>query len=112
VATTVAWMLLTLSCAAAQIVGLAMWALAQSAGIPADRPNALMLVAGTLLFVAILTGLLVLALTPLVYRVRKSRPPLVVTIFALIIAAIPLIVFLALAIVSPPQSSPWPAPPS
>ena len=98
VATTVAWMLLTLSCAAAQLTSLAMWGLAQSADIPANRPNALMLVASTLLFVAILTGVLVLALTPLVYRVRKSRPPLVVTLIALALAALPLILLVVLAI--------------
>jgi hypothetical protein len=99
VATTVAWMLMTLSCAAAQVVALGMWVLARSAGIPANRPNALLLVSSTLLFVAILTGILALALTPLIYRIRKSRPPTVVTIAAIAIAATPLIVILCLALV-------------
>jgi hypothetical protein len=91
VAVTVAWMLLTMSCLAAQVVALVMWLLARSAGIPAGRPNALYLVAATLVFVAMLTGLLVLALTPIAYRVRQGRPPLGITILAVVIGAAPLV---------------------
>jgi hypothetical protein len=97
VATTVAWMLLTLSCAAAQVVAAGIMVVAQSAVVLPDRPNALTLVASTLLFVALLTGLLVLLLTPLVYRVRKTRPPPKITILAVIIAATPVLLLLALA---------------
>jgi hypothetical protein len=91
VAVTVAWMLLTLSCLAAQVVALVMWLLARSAGIPAGRPNALYLVAATLVFVAMLTGLFVLGLTPVAYRVRKGRPPLGITVLAVVIGAAPLV---------------------
>jgi hypothetical protein len=100
VAVTVAWMLLTLSCLAAQVVALVMWLLARSAGIPTGQPNALYLVAATLLFVAMLTGFLVLGLTPLAYRVRQGRPPLGITILAVVIGAAPLITLAVAAIVA------------
>jgi hypothetical protein len=91
VAVTVAWMLLTLSCLAAQIVALVMWLLARSAGIPLGKPNALYLVAATLVFVAMLTGFLVLGLTPVAYRVRKSPPPRAVAVLAVMIGTAPLV---------------------
>jgi hypothetical protein len=91
VAVTVAWMLLALSCLAAQVVALATWLVARAANIPAGRPNALLLVPTTLMMVALLTGLLAIALTPVVYRVRKARPPLAITLIALAIAVTPLI---------------------
>jgi hypothetical protein len=91
VAVTVAWMLLTLSCLAAQIVALVMWLLARSAGIPLGKPNALYLVAATLVFVAMLTGFLVLGLTPVAYRVRKSPPPRAVAVLAVVIGTAPLV---------------------
>jgi hypothetical protein len=90
VALTVAWMLATLSCAVGQVVALGMWLLARGAGIPADRPNALHTVASILLMVAGLTGLLAIALIPLVYRVRHARPPTAITIGSLVIGLVPL----------------------
>ena len=58
VAVTVVWMLLTLSCLTAQLVALATWLFARGAGIPAGRPNALLLVPTTLMMVALITGIL------------------------------------------------------
>jgi hypothetical protein len=101
VATTVAWMLFTLSCAAAQIVAAVTWLIARSAGLPANRPNALLLVVSTLMGVAILTGILILLVTPLVYRVRKSPPPTAVTFIALLIALLPLVTIASLAVLNP-----------
>jgi hypothetical protein len=97
VAVTVAWMLLALCTLAAQVVALAVWLFARTAGIP-GRPNYLMLVPTTLMMVALLAGILVLALTPLTYRVRRSRPPLSITIGAIVVALLPLIVVLVAAV--------------
>jgi hypothetical protein len=108
VATTVAWMLLALSCAAAQATALVVWLIARSAGIPANRPNALMLVPSTLMFVALLSGILVLALTPVVYRVRRARPPLAVTVGAVLIAIVPLVTLAVLTIAAPARQAPRP----
>ena len=90
VAVTVAWMLLALSCAAAQVVALATWLLARAAA-PAAGVNHLLPVPRTMLIVALLTGVLILLLTPLVYRVRKSRPPRAITVVAVGIAVGPLV---------------------
>jgi len=98
VAVTVAWMLLALSCAAAQVVALAIWLIARSVTIPGQRPNALLLVVSTLGFVAILSGILVLVLTPLVYRIRVACPPLTITAVTIAIALFPLILAAILAI--------------
>jgi hypothetical protein len=91
IAVTVVWMLATFSCAAAQVVALVMWLVARSVGIPAGQPNALGVVAGILQMVAMLTGLLVLVLTPFAYRVGHTRPPRLVTIGAIIVALMPLV---------------------
>lgn len=101
VATTVAWMLLTLSCAAAQVVSFVMWLIARQVNLPADRPNALLLIPSTLMIVAVISGLLVLALTPFTYYVRKARPPLTVTIVALLISLLPIVSITAIALGSP-----------
>jgi hypothetical protein len=98
VAVTVVWMLLALSCLAAQIVALATWLVARAAGIPAGQPNALLLVPTTLMMVALLSGILLIAVTPLAYRVRKSRPPTAITIVALLIAIAPIITVAVLAV--------------
>ena len=91
-------MLLALSCLAAQLVALATWLVARAAGIPAGQPNALFLVPQTLMIVAVLTGLLLLVVTPLAYRVRRSRPPLAITIAALAIGVAPLIAVAVIAV--------------
>jgi hypothetical protein len=120
VATTVAWMLLTLSCAAAQVVAFAMWLVARQVSVPADRPNALYLIPSTLMIVAVISGLLVLALTPITYYVRRTRPPRTVTIVAVLFALLPMISIATIAIGTtetparqePPPSSPEPRPPT
>jgi len=98
VAVTIVWMLLALSCLAAQLVALATWLVARAAGIPAGRPNALILVPTTLMMVALLTGIALLLITPLAYRVRKSRPPTTITVAALIIAIAPIITVAVVAV--------------
>ena len=101
VATTVAWMLLALSCASAQIVAFVVWLIARAGGPPANRPNALMLVVSTLVGVSILSGLGILIFTPVVYRVRKSSPPITITIFAVLIALLPLVFLASILLLNP-----------
>ncbi|MCI0361711.1 MAG: hypothetical protein L0211_24770 [Planctomycetaceae bacterium] len=99
VAVTVVWMLLALSCLAAQLVALVTWLFARGAGIPADRPNALLLVPTTLMMVALLTGILLVSITPLVYRIRRSPPPMAITVAAIVIAISPLIGMAVVALI-------------
>jgi hypothetical protein len=91
-------MLLTLSCAAAQVVAFVMWLIARQVNLPADRPNALMLIPSTLMIVAVVSGLLVLVFTPFTYYVRKARPPLTVTIVAVLIALLPMVSIATIAV--------------
>jgi hypothetical protein len=100
VALTVAWMLLALSTLAAQVVALAVWLFARTAGVP-GRPNYLMLVPTTLMMVALFTGILVLVLTPLTYRVRRAPPPLSITIGAIVVALLPPTIVALAAMIAP-----------
>jgi len=50
-----------------------------------------------LLFATLVTGVLCLALTPLAYRVRATRPPRSVTIGAVLIGLSPLVLLLVLS---------------
>jgi hypothetical protein len=47
------------------------------------------LLAGLLLVVAMILGLIIFALTPIVYRERRVRPPRVVTLVALLVGIAP-----------------------
>jgi hypothetical protein len=75
-----------------------MWLVARQVNLPADRPNALFLIPSTLMIVAVVSGLLVLALTPVTYRVRQARPPLTVTAVAVLIALLPLLTVVIVAL--------------
>ena len=59
---------------------------------PVDKPHPLGLLSNTLFFVAILSGLLCLALTPLAYRIRRQKPPTMIIMAAVVAGALPLIV--------------------
>lgn len=55
-------------------------------------------IASVLLFTALMTGVLCLALTPLVCRVRANRPPRSVTIGAVLIGLSPILLLVVLSI--------------
>src|SRR5687768_1150737 len=89
VATTVAWMLTCMSTAAGTAVALGLrivMLLAPGAGGRHPLAN----VAGMLLAVALLTGVLCLLFTPLTYRVRRTPPPRSIAIAAVQIGLAPL----------------------
>lgn len=98
VAVTVAWMLTTVCSAAAQVLALAMWLVARSAGIPAGQPNALAVIPGVMLMVAVFTGILALILTPITLRTRVAPPPRIITIAAVVIGVLPLIIIAAISL--------------
>jgi hypothetical protein len=91
VATTVVWMLTCLSTAAAMLMVLAFRLLIIEFPVAAGQRHPLAAVAGVLLLVALLTGVLCLGLTPLVYRVRRTRPPVAITAAAVLIGAAPMV---------------------
>ncbi|HEY2414864.1 MAG TPA: hypothetical protein VGI40_21645 [Pirellulaceae bacterium] len=91
VALTVVWMLTCMSTAVGCLVVLALRLLMLAFPTAASRVHPLGQAAGVLLFVSITTGVLCLALTPLVYRVRTAPPPRPVTIAAIAIGLAPIL---------------------
>jgi len=96
VATTVVWMLTCMSTAAAMLMVLAFRLLIIGFPVAAGQRHPLAAVAGVLLFVALMTGVLCLGLTPLVYRVRRTRPPRAVTVGAVLIGAAPIVTLIVI----------------
>mgnify|MGYP007059441581 CR=1 FL=1 len=94
-ATTVAWMLSAFATLIAQVLALIAWSLV-SALVSDTSPSLLLPLPGLLLFVAILSGLVCLILTAVVYKVRDIPPPRTVTAGALVISLTPYAALLAL----------------
>jgi hypothetical protein len=61
-------------------------------GLSDSVPESAQLLPGLLLFVAAVTGLICLSLTPLVYRFRRVPPPTGVTALAVTVSVLPLVV--------------------
>ncbi|SRR5690606_17112269 len=98
-AATVAWMLAAVATLASQLVALAA-RIAAWGTEPQELSQAASILPGWFLLCAVLTGLVCLALTPVVYRLRKRRPPLPVTIGAVVISLTPLVVLLVLSLLA------------
>jgi hypothetical protein len=97
VALTVAWMLTCLGTAASMLVVLAFRLLMIGFPVAAGGQHPLQAVAGVLLFVGLVTGVLCVGLTPLVYRVRRAAPPLAITIGAVLIGVAPVAIMIVLS---------------
>jgi hypothetical protein len=71
-------------------------------GFPAaaQRNHPLEAVSGTILLVAVTTGLVCLLLTPLVYRVRRTAPPRSITIGAALVGLAPLVAIAVLSLLN------------
>jgi hypothetical protein len=98
VALTVAWMLTCMSTAAALFVVLALRLLMLAFPAAAGGAHPLQRTAGMFLFVALMTGVLCLILTPLVYRARMSPPPRAVTVGAVLIGIAPIVLMIVLTV--------------
>jgi len=91
VAVTVAWMLTCMSTAAGLLVVVFLRLLMATMPAAGAR-HPLANVAGMLLAVAALTGVLCLLLTPVALRARRTQPPRPVVIAAMLIGAAPLVI--------------------
>lgn len=89
VAVTVAWMLSLLVTLAAELIAIPATILVKVNPQPAVKGISTANVADLFLFLALVTGLITVAMVPLVNRVRDVPPPRSVTIAALIAGAIP-----------------------
>ena len=85
-AVTVAWMLAATATLMGSLAGLALWLFLRGVESAETETNILPLV---MLFAARLSSLIALALTPAAYRVRKVKPPKLVTCAVLLIVALP-----------------------
>jgi hypothetical protein len=96
VALTVAWMLSCMSTAVGILTVLALRLLMLAFPVAAGADHPLGRVAGILLFVALITGVVCLAFTPLVYRVRTAPPPSPITCGAVLIGLAPIVLLVIL----------------
>ncbi len=89
-AATVAWMLSLLATLAAEGVGVGSRVWFVLAG-PSERARVLSV---TFLLIALLAGLITLALTPITLKVRRVAPPRSMVTIALVVGCLPLLTFL------------------
>ena len=89
-AATVAWMLSVMTTFACSIVAGILWLLVHDQG----PESSTMLFVWFLHFSSVVTALISLALAVVVLKMRRTHPPLGITIAALLIAALPLLVAL------------------
>ncbi|MCA9173000.1 MAG: hypothetical protein KDB14_00725 [Planctomycetales bacterium] len=90
-AMTIAWMLATMSTLMAMGASLLAYLLNQL--VVKSLPQLLLLV-------SLISGLVVVVLTPLVLRLRKSKPPAAVTWFAVIVGLTPVAIVAVIELIS------------
>lgn len=96
-AATVAWTLAFMAASLADLAALALWLLGRFWPGAENQADATWLFMPILaLFIAAVSGLVCLILTPVVYRVRRASPPPSITLFAVVSSGIPLGILLAL----------------
>ena len=88
-ALTVAWMLAALCSLAAELILLVVIAIEQWT-LADDQASGLQMAAGALLLAAVVTGVLCLVLTPLVWRMRPDTPPWPIMAGAILVGILPL----------------------
>lgn len=93
VAVTVAWILATIGSLSAQILGAGAYVLLQQADLP-TRQSTLGLLPALMWLIAVVTGVIALALLPVVYRMRKVLPPRSIAAGAFVVGLTPLVVAL------------------
>src|SRR4029079_6041818 len=96
VALTIAWMLSCMSTAVGMLTVLALRLLMLAFPVAQGGDHPLGRISSVFLFVALVTGLVCLGLTPLVYRVRKAPPPAPITVGAVLIGVAPIVLLIVL----------------
>jgi hypothetical protein len=91
-AVTVGWMLTTLATVAAQIVGGITLVVAAMADDPQRAPLLLRVAPGLMMFISVVTGLVGLALVPVVLRLRLTPPPRPIIVGVILINLSPLVI--------------------
>lgn len=94
VAVTVGWMMSTLATGSAVCLSAFAYLFVRSFRAEDAARSPLAALPGLLLFTALVTSVLTLALIPIVYRVRPTNPPPMVTVGSVCVAASPWIAML------------------
>ena len=97
---TVAWMLSTLVTLAALVVAGAGWLLILLIVDADEITRQTVLLPALLLYLALITGIVCLILSPLAHRVRRVPPPRSVTIVAAVVGTAPLVALLLISLLS------------
>jgi len=100
VALTIVWMLTCMSTAVGMFVVLLLRLLMLGFPVAAGGVHPLLRMADMFLFLALVTGVLCLAFTFVVHRIRETAPPRPITIAAVLIGFAPIIAILVLGIFS------------
>jgi hypothetical protein len=95
-AVTVLWMLTVLSSLAAEVGALSCILAMRLWPVVAGEPDLRKVMTGALLLAASVTGVLSLAMTPLVWRLRPIKPPLAILIAAVLVGIAPLVTLVIL----------------
>ena len=98
IATTVSWMLTILVTAGALLLAGVFFWMSRAEQLAPQSARLLSLLSGTMMLTSAITGLLCLVMTVAVYRIRRDRPPLAITVTAVFVSSLPLATMLLLAL--------------
>jgi len=98
-AATIAWMLSTMVTVLAAVVSLVSLALILVFAEEQEIAIQQAALPGFILFIGIITGIICLVLTPVVYQVRRVPPPRSVAIFAVAVGLTPMATWLVLKVI-------------
>lgn len=90
-AVTVGWMLAMLATAAADVLAVVAAVVMPILAANAANPGMSLLLPRLMLFVASITGLVCILITPVVYSFRQSPPPLPITLFGITVSLLPVL---------------------
>jgi hypothetical protein len=99
---TVGWMLAMLATTAGDILAVIAALVMPQVALSAEKPELALALPNLLLFVAASTGIVVMLLTPVVYKFRRTPPPPQITGFGFIVSLLPLLALLWRAMGSAP----------
>ncbi len=100
-AATVLWMLTLLCSLAAEVAAVACYAAARQWPGPPGEPRLPRMMAGTLLLAALVSGVVCLVLTPLVWKLRPVKPPLAIVIAAVLVGLAPIVTLVVVSWLAP-----------
>jgi hypothetical protein len=90
-AVTVGWMLAMMATAAGDVLALLAAIIMPTIALQAEKPGLALALPQLLLFVAAVTGIVCVLLTPVVYKFRRVPPPPQITGFGLVVSVLPVL---------------------